>query len=355
VNAPDRDRALDQLLRQPDLHGSRGRGDGCPDAETLAAWMDGGLDARSAALTESHMSGCTRCQALVATMARAEAAEPIGTASGASAPPAWWRVNLRWLAPLAAGATAAVLWMVVPDQPTPAPVIQESQAPAALPPRPQEAPTPPQAADAGGFVPPAQPDPPKREKERADLELKRREQNTAGQSLPKLEETVTVTGASPTVETARSAAAPAPPAPLPVEPVARDATRPAAPAAELAARFAAPVEIPTPDAAIRWRIAGAALERTTDSGQTWVGVETGDPASIVAGAAPTTTVVWLVGRGGAVLLTTDARTWRRIAAPSSADLVAVSATDDLNAVVRTADGQAFRTADGGETWIAEPF
>lgn len=352
MNAPDRDRALDRLLRQPDIHGGRGRGDDCPDAETLAAWMDGGLDAASAALAESHMSGCARCQALVATMVRAESAESVHRASSVPVRVPWWRVNLRWLAPLAAGATAAVLWTIVPEprSPTQVPV---SEAPVVQPARPQESPTPSQAADAGGFAPPAQPGPPKREDARADLELKRREQNAGGQPAQKVEETVTVTGRSPTVETARAAPAPAPPAPVPAEP-ARDASPPAAPAAGFAFRLAAPVEISTPDVAIRWRIARGALERTADGGQTWVGVETGDPASLVAGAAPTTTVVWLVGRGGAVLLTTDARTWRRVTAPSTSDLVAVSATDNLNAVVRTADGQMFRTADGGAMWVASP-
>ena len=40
------------------------------DAETVAAWMDGGLDATSLATAEAHASNCERCQALLATVAK---------------------------------------------------------------------------------------------------------------------------------------------------------------------------------------------------------------------------------------------------------------------------------------------
>ena len=39
------------------------------DAETVAAWMDGGLDATSLAAAEAHASNCERCQALLAAVA----------------------------------------------------------------------------------------------------------------------------------------------------------------------------------------------------------------------------------------------------------------------------------------------
>jgi photosystem II stability/assembly factor-like uncharacterized protein len=58
----------------------------------------------------------------------------------------------------------------------------------------------------------------------------------------------------------------------------------------------------------------------------------------------------VVGKAGAVLLTTDGVTWRRVAFPEMADLSAVRATDARSATVSTVDGRMFTTTDGGETW-----
>ena len=44
--------------------------DGCLDAETLAAWADGGLNAKAAEAVELHASSCSRCMAVLATMER---------------------------------------------------------------------------------------------------------------------------------------------------------------------------------------------------------------------------------------------------------------------------------------------
>jgi photosystem II stability/assembly factor-like uncharacterized protein len=107
------------------------------------------------------------------------------------------------------------------------------------------------------------------------------------------------------------------------------------------------------DPLVQWRVAGAGVvERSADGGTTWTRLPTSVPTSITAGSAPTPTVCWLVGPGGMVLLTTDARTWQRVSAPVADDLVAVEAADAAVAVVRTADGQSFRTIDGGATWVA---
>jgi photosystem II stability/assembly factor-like uncharacterized protein len=50
------------------------------------------------------------------------------------------------------------------------------------------------------------------------------------------------------------------------------------------------------------------------------------------------------------VVSTDDRSWRRVAFPEEAALVAVSATDDQTATVTAADGRTFETADGGRTW-----
>jgi photosystem II stability/assembly factor-like uncharacterized protein len=61
----------------------------------------------------------------------------------------------------------------------------------------------------------------------------------------------------------------------------------------------------------------------------------------------------MVGRSGAILLTTDGQTWRRIAGPVDTDLTAVTAADASTASVTTAAGRTYRTRDSGRTWILQ--
>ena len=101
-----RDRALEQLLRRRTPAASAVT-PACADSETLAAWIDGGLDAQAMAETELHLSNCARCQAMLAAIVRSEPDAP-------AVLPWWSRMHLRWLVPLTAAAAATVLWMVVP-------------------------------------------------------------------------------------------------------------------------------------------------------------------------------------------------------------------------------------------------
>jgi photosystem II stability/assembly factor-like uncharacterized protein len=66
-------------------------------------------------------------------------------------------------------------------------------------------------------------------------------------------------------------------------------------------------------------------------------------------------VCWVVGRGGVVLLSTDGRSWRRLAFPEPTDLSGVRARDARAASVSTADGRTFSTTDGGLTWVPRPL
>jgi photosystem II stability/assembly factor-like uncharacterized protein len=61
-------------------------------------------------------------------------------------------------------------------------------------------------------------------------------------------------------------------------------------------------------------------------------------------------VCWLVGRAGTVLLSTDGRSWQRLAFPEAVNLVSVTATDTKTATVTASDGRRFSTTDGGVTW-----
>ena len=111
------------------------------------------------------------------------------------------------------------------------------------------------------------------------------------------------------------------------------------------------VEIPSPDPAVRWRIAGSAVQHTINGGSSWEAASTGITAQFLAGSAPSTSTCWLVGRGGIVLLLTDGVRWRRLPFPEPTDLSAVHATDPLRATVTAADGRTFTTSDGGVTWV----
>jgi anti-sigma factor RsiW len=89
---------------------------GCIDTETLAAWVDGTLNARERKSIESHASACAHCQALLAATARIE------TAVSSAVPSTRWQSSfLNWLVPLAAAVAAVTFWVAVP-----APELKES-------------------------------------------------------------------------------------------------------------------------------------------------------------------------------------------------------------------------------------
>ena len=85
----------------------------CVDAETLAAWADGGLPKTEAVAVELHLSECDRCTAMLATFVRTTPEIP---ATGSL----WQRWHLRWLVPVATAATVAALWVLIP-RPEPVP------------------------------------------------------------------------------------------------------------------------------------------------------------------------------------------------------------------------------------------
>src|SRR5438093_12781956 len=95
-----RDRSIDRLLRRrlepgADLPAT----DGCVDAETLAAWMDGSLSAAALDRAEHHAAGCARCQAMVAALAR--------TAPETDGRPVWRLPAVKWRVPIAAATARA--------------------------------------------------------------------------------------------------------------------------------------------------------------------------------------------------------------------------------------------------------
>ena len=110
MDSPDkRDQTVERLLRQSlKTPASGGATDACLDAETLAAWTDGGLSGSALDAVHLHVADCARCQDLAGTLAR----------TGSAVPPAEpVRSSRRWLAwfvPLTAAAAAVAIWFAVP-------------------------------------------------------------------------------------------------------------------------------------------------------------------------------------------------------------------------------------------------
>lgn len=111
-------------------------------------------------------------------------------------------------------------------------------------------------------------------------------------------------------------------------------------------------ELTVAESSVRWRVVdGRTVQRSPDAGTNFSTQYTAESGVLLmAGAAPSTNVCWLVGRSGAVVLTTDGRVWQRLAFPEQVDLTAVTATDARTATVTAADGRRFGTSDGGRTW-----
>jgi hypothetical protein len=351
----DRDSSVDRLL-QRSLAGrdSSGAGacDECPDAETLAAWVDGGLSKHEVALMEAHASDCARCQAFLAAVL-----QTAPDLSPSASQESWWRgLGLRWLVPLAAGAAAIILWVAVPSDERPdLPEQASAQLPNASP-----APPPPEVGADRFNAPAVRLEQPGAANEKraakpedsapsfAGAERDQQKQDAASAPPP----------AGEPVDTLSARASAAPPAAGAAQSQTATNETGALSRVESSAErgrrgdlIVTPIEIMSPDPAVRWRIGGAgSVEHTTNGGTTWEAVRTGVSADLTAGASPSRLVCWLVGRAGTVLLTTDGRSWRRVPFPETADLAAVQAANAQAATITTADGRTFRTTDGGLTW-----
>ena len=327
----------------------------CLDAETLAAWADGALDAREQASAEAHAADCGRCQALLAAMVR--------TTPPPSAAAAPFRTRLLWwLAPIAPVAAAVAIWFAVPNREPlqqsddgAVAVEQAADAKVKAQPEPQPQDQVVNKRDAAPMTPrdtAAVPAPPP-----ADLRARNEEAPLEKRAAP---------AAANTVADA-AAGAPASPPPPPLAPAT--ARAPARALAEPGPRreaFAASSRLSTfanaPETIIvssnpstRFRLLrGGGVQRSADAGATWQTEVTGATDTLTAGSSPSPSVCWLIGPSGTVLLSTDGRSWRRLPFPESVDLRSIAASDSDNATVTTADGRVFVTTDGGQSWARAP-
>ena len=343
----ERDQTVERLLRQS--LGTPPRGgvtDACLDAETLAAWTAGGLTGRALEAVQLHVADCARCQSLAGTLARISATIPQAEPDRSS------RHWLAWFIPLTAAAAAVALWFAVPGN-LGRPVSKTELA------RVEPAPPPPPRADVDAQkeavpapnIPAAPPAADRRERfaspsaAPAAEQAEARARSDAAQQPARQESALEGAAAK---QEAPAAAAP-PPAAAAAAPFSERASvaRSALSAANIAS-----ADIVSPDPAIRWRILGSAVQHSSNGGSTWEAAPVGIAAELTAGTAPSTTVCWLVGRSGVVLLTTDGRTWRRVPFPEMTDLSAVRTVDAGGRVasVSTPDGRTFVTTDAGTTW-----
>jgi hypothetical protein len=351
-----RDAFVDRLLAETlEAHGALVPEGSCLDAETLAEWADDTLGSHERAIAEAHAASCARCQALLAVMMR--------TAPPAVAErPAWRIPALGWLIPLTAAAAAVLVWAIVPGRATlpsnDRPVPASSERPVSVP-----GDRPVSVADKGGT--------PARSAAGTPLPAKPEAQLLRQRTPPRAPADITAAPSSPprqrdaSSQEARAAAldkvenldqapvtASAKEAVVAAAPPAFRSLVPIASGAALAPSGRAGTVIVSSSQASRWRIAPrGAVERSTNGGSTWQAQETGATVTLAGGASPSESVCWLVGPTGTVLLSTDGRSWQRVAFPEATDLISVRAADDKAAVVTASDGRTFSTTDGGLTWV----
>jgi hypothetical protein len=359
VDSPrERDQTVERLLRQS--LGTPQRGgvtDACLDAETLAAWTAGGLTGLALEAVQLHVADCARCQSMAGTLARISSTVP----QAEPVPPS--RRWLAWFFPLTAAATAVALWFAVPGNPGAPPTVASrapiSEAPASdsfasrnPPPTAAREPTQVPSAERQAKESAAPAQAPAAELRREGPRSNTLDQPAAVGSVAN-QEAAGRDLARDKVEAFQPPAAPAAAAAAAPQSAPSNQRADSARSALRATAVAAP-DIVSPDPAVRWRILGAAVQHSSNGGSTWETVPIGVTAELTAGVAPATTVCWLVGRSGVVLLTTDGQTWRRLPFPEITDLSAVRTVDAGGHVasVSTADGRTFVTTDAGATWSA---
>jgi hypothetical protein len=321
----------------------------CLDAETLAAWADGGLSVKELAAVELHASSCARCMAVLATMAR--------TAPAASATHAWTPARVfRWLVPLTAAATAVAIWVAVPDraitpvQPAPAHDMSASSEPGTpnlerATPNLEPGTRNPEPATGSSFR--VSPEPrtgnpalgTRNLEPRAEL---RADAPSVRQEELQLRDEFRRERVAPSEAQDAAAAAPAAAAPEAAAPPAAAPPTAAAPtaAAEPQSPFASEIQIETltettqsvarriavstdsispSNPQVRWRIVDAMfVERSTNGGKTWT--RTASVPGTPTNKAP------------------------------AVGIVAIRAVDANRAVVGTSDGAQFYTTNAGRSW-----
>jgi hypothetical protein len=355
---PDRDATIDRLLAGRATRSSGNSTDACLDADTLAAWADGALDAGALAAAEAHAADCARCQAMLAAMARTAPLAP------AQAVASWWKPAFRWLVPLTAAAAAVLVWTIVPSRDGRVAVRQVSEDATTTPPPPVASPSPSQERAPATVVPPtsAVTPTPRRETQtlaetkeaelsRQAADLSRRSAKNAKAEGAEADKRSPAAGATALADASTRTDR----TPTAAENAAAARSAPAQPMARTFSFGAPETVIVSSNPASRWRILqGGQVQRSADGGATWQTQTTGVSDTLSGGWSPSPSVCWLVGPRGIVLRTTDGRSWTRIPFPEAVPLTSIRATDGETATVTTEDGRQFVTENGGRSWARSP-
>lgn len=383
----------------------------CPEPEALAALVEGALAPPERELVEAHCATCDRCQETLAALVRTL---PVAAGTDASVPARGWLTwqPWRWAVPVTAMVALLAVWVVIraprsadrqaestvaqslPQQAVPGEVERGTAAGSVAegleeaPPPSQYAVVPvpagPVASGDKGLASADAPAAPGRLE--SDARAKRAAEMPAAPAPAELAEGRVAKAAPPAAAPLGEMASAAPAGP-PTAPAKRpdvladraaeakveaqvkagnvgsdekaDAPKAAAPATvahraqESGMRALAPTasEVRAPRGDTRWRFAfGGLLFKSTDSGLSWDRQDSGTTADLLTGAAPSPTVCWIGGKGGTVILTADGERWQQRSLSEAVDIVRVEARDVLTAIVTTADGRRFSTADGGLNW-----
>jgi hypothetical protein len=309
----------------------------CADAESLAAYSDRSLATAHRERLEAHFADCMRCQVLLADIARAD--ESARGARAESAVP-WYR---KWRVAIPAfAAVAAVVIFVAMRRPVNegAPptdqiaAISKNEAPRAdfaaeEPASAPAAPAPPTAALASNAI--AMNEPKTVTAPRAEA--------FGGALLSRM----AASGAAPAGGSAGAMTAKA------AAPQAAAGGMMSSDAAIANARVF--VTIATPDRSVMWLVGAGGLIRRMSPHGTQV-QQSGVSSDLLAGAAPSATVCWVVGKKGTIIRTIDGEHWQTVTAPTADDLKTVTASSADDAMITTAGGKRFATSDGGASWHA---
>lgn len=365
----EQEKAIAALLRKRAAEPGAAATPECPDPKILAAYYERALEPREQAEQDEHVSSCARCQAQLAVMVRSEPQqERKGALAWLFQPRYVWR--WIWIAPVAA---AAILIAVRPWQ-TRAPTSQTLELASTAHNEAEKTLGQLQESKPAPQKPPAAAPAPRLRNPARALGAPGAEAAPAGRALSAAADQIAASaepGPPPSVaqqaqEMAADSSVATAPAPQTAKrapsAMVRTQMRAGAAGGTVAGANSAvfadrslDLLIASADPAVRWRagVAGT-IEHTKDGGKTWTGQFADLNVRLLAGSAPTSRICWLVGGAGTILRTTDGEHWQKLPAPSTADLTGVQAQDELRATLRTSDGRAFITRDGGLTWQEIP-
>ena len=388
----DRDTWLEQPLRDA-MRAQRADEPtaACLDAETLAAWADDTLPARHRSTLEAHAATCARCQSLLAAMVR--------TAPPPAAAPRRSLRLMAWFVPLAATATAVLVWTST-EQRDPARSASSTVATHAVEVSPVAPPSPTVTSRLDGVPtdareqakPSSSPatlrdeaaidflaanDKRKEEESKTAAVGRQRGAGNLGTETDRKKDTGFTEAA-----TARFAPTP-PPAPGAASPtstmaesVTVQAPPPAAPAQAASAPAGAAAENRAADATAKRQastmaaeppVARRAIERQSDAAAAAPKLAASDVAARgallrLADAPQPLKVVesidgktkWLIATGGTVMRSSDGKTWDRQQTGTAVTLTAISAPSERVCWMVGPSGVVVRTIDG-KTWTRVAF